>query len=204
MSALFKERAAAWTIALLLILNLATLSTIWFKEIRRPDFGPPKPDGRNDNISLFLKSELAWSDSQVQAYEFLRNTHLGKSRAVMTEMRELKRELLDELFEDEPDSLKAGLLIQSINQKQMEMEQLNYSYFVALKKLCGDEQKDRLRGLMNELFFRDQPGGGRPGGPPHGPGGPGDRPPDMSGPPSGPEGPGESPQEIAPAGKPEK
>ncbi|MCE5271736.1 periplasmic heavy metal sensor [bacterium] len=167
MEVLFKQRAAAWMILLLLVLNVATLSTLWYRELRRPDFRPPRFPGRQDNVAQFLKEELQWSDSQAQAFERLRSAHQERVRSLMGESMELRRQLLDGLFEAAPDSAAAAELLRQISLKQGELETQNYSYFLALKQLCGSDQTDRLRRLMTEVIFHDHPGGG-PGGLPGG------------------------------------
>jgi len=169
MEVLFKQRAAAWMIVLLLVLNLATLSTLWYRELRHPDFGPPRFSGKQDNVSQFLKEEFQWSDSQAQAFERLRSAHQERVRSLMGESMELRRRLLDGLFEAAPDSAAAAELLRQISLKQSELEAQSYSYFLALKQLCGNDQTDRLRRLMTEVIFHDRPGVGGPGGGPMSP-----------------------------------
>ena len=65
--------------------------------------------------------------------------------------------MMDEIFNDEPDTIKAMQIADLIGKKQTELERITFKHFSDLKELCGKEQLDKLRGLMDEFYRRNPP-----------------------------------------------
>ncbi len=176
MDILAKNKVMAWSIGILILLNLSCLSMLWFRDIHRPVHMPHAPVDQ-EKAARFLKNQLDLSDSQFNEYLRLRDDHFSQTQSIEQKMKTLRQDLISELFKDPPDQEVASEIINSIGATQASLERLTFNHFLELKKLCGPEQADSLDKMVNNLFRRsaNPPPQSQPGSPPPGnlpPGGP--------------------------------
>lgn len=166
-----KKRLVIWGIALLVLMNIAALTTVWFQQRQIPvppqlDPGPPKAAQR------FLRRELDLSKAQMEAFANLQRQHFEEVRAVQEAIRNLKGELFSELSAAQPDTLRMERLAVEIGDRQTELEKTTFRHFLNLKKHCTPEQQEKLHSLFGRLMHRMEPrhqGQGRRGTPGAGP-----------------------------------
>jgi Spy/CpxP family protein refolding chaperone len=148
MNVFSKQRLIGWVIVLLVLLNMISLGTLWFFQIRKPsssqELGP-------DPVRHFLEQELDLTAEQAQEFEALRREHLELSKAINDEANNLKRALMNEVFAASPDAAKGAQLAEQIGEKRTELEQLRFQHFLALKSLCQPEQVELLQALIHEI-----------------------------------------------------
>jgi Spy/CpxP family protein refolding chaperone len=154
-----KKRLAFWGVTLLVIMNISALATIWFQRHRpkellsRPE---PQPSGRepraDDRINTFLKQELDLTETQTGKFVSLQREHFRSAKAIHDRIRDLKRELFNELSVSAPDTVKAGRLADEIGAQQRELEKITFYHFLALKRVCTPEQQKKLATLFGELL----------------------------------------------------
>src|SRR3989304_2615820 len=155
-----KKRFTFWSIILLVILNVFTISLLWLNQYSRPVAPPPLREPKEDQRTLqFLQKELNLTDAQIQQYDQLRQAHNKRTRLLVNDIRYSKREMMDEIFKDEPDTSKSMQIADLIGKKQTELERITFKHFLDLKELCGKEQLNKLQGLMDEFFRRNPPQG---------------------------------------------
>lgn len=148
-----KNRLTAITIVLLVVFNITTLAIIWSDRIPppvRPD--GVRPAGQRIRTVMFLKRELGLDEQQVREYRKFRLQHRNQMRKLNDEILGLKKELLDQLFYDQIDEKKVEKILDSIGDRQRQVERLKFDHFNDLKKLCGEGQQEKLRRLFGELF----------------------------------------------------
>jgi len=162
-----KKRFSFWTIVLLVVLNVFTISLLWLNQHSRPSTPQPLSEQKDDQRTLqFLQKELNLSNAQIQQYGQLRQAHAELTRLLVNEIRDSKREMMNEIFNDEPDTARAMQIADLIGKEQTELERITFKHFSDMKELCGKEQLDKLHKLMNEFFRRNPPEGYREP-PPH-------------------------------------
>jgi Spy/CpxP family protein refolding chaperone len=147
-----KIRATSWIIGLLVILNLLTLSTIWFQQFRRPPQTPPSQENRSETVQLFLQRELNLTDQQAQQFTTLRTQYLATSRVLMQDVMALRKTLTEEMFATSPDTPKADQIAEQIGVKHAEVERLLFSHLLELKAVCEPEQQAKFQRLMQEIL----------------------------------------------------
>ncbi len=153
-----QKRLTFWSIVLLVILNIFTISMLWLNQNRRPGAPPPRGKARQNHRTLqFLQKELDLTDTQIQQYDQIRKAHNEQTRSLIADIQRLKKELMNEVFAEEPDTSKAMRITSLISDKQKEIERVTFLHFLELKELCGKEQADKLRGLIDEFFRRNPP-----------------------------------------------
>lgn len=155
-----KKRFTFWTIVLLVILNISTISMLWLNQNRRIGASSQIREPRQDQRTLqFLQKELNLTDAQIRHYDQLSLAHAQRARGITDDIRRLKQEMMNEIFNNEPDTIKALEIADLIGKKQTELEQITLKHFLDLKELCGTEQIGKLQGLVDEFFRRNPPPG---------------------------------------------
>ncbi len=151
-----------WTIVILVILNLFTISAFWFTKIF--SIFPVQQfmmheihDMNHKQRDEFLLTELNLSEEQKKKFKESREKHHKLSIVLHEEIFVLKEQLINELFSTEVDSTKIKKLSEEIGLKQTELEMQNNAHILELKSICKPEQQEKLSLLFNEMFemFRE-------------------------------------------------
>ena len=151
------KRISFWTIVLLIVLNLFFLSIIWYNQIIKPGKIPRRPPRQSQKSLAILQKELNLSDAQIERYDLLRREHHERTQILVREIPRLKKEMMDEIFKNNPDTLKVMEISKLIGEKQTEIERITFYHLLDLKELCGEKQAAKLHGLLEEFFRRQQP-----------------------------------------------
>ena len=130
-----------WIIILiLLILNIASLSTIWLRpwesgiretrEFRRPL--------AKDH---FLNKRLNFTSEQQAQFDKLLTKHRDTLDSKVIEISSLRKELMG-MMQNQEFTSESEKIVQTIGQKQSELELINYNHFKEIMAICNDEQKE--------------------------------------------------------------
>ena len=155
-----------WGIAflLLIIMNIATLATLWVIKDRRPQ----KHNAGVSGVTDFLVKELGFDSVQKKQLLLLREEHQEK----MMEMRGKTRDAKDALFGllEQPnvaDSVVEKAAFASVyNDQQQDL--LTFRHFQKIRNLCTPAQKTKFDSIIKEVIrlMGPPPPGNQPGGPP--------------------------------------
>jgi Spy/CpxP family protein refolding chaperone len=151
-----KKRLAFWGVALLVIMNISALTTVWFQRYRpqelahRPELERREPPP--ERVKQFLKEELGLTEAQMTQFAEYQNRHFAHAREIRDAMRDLKQELFHELSSSAPDTMKVERLAAAIGVRQSELEKTTFYHFLGLKRLCTPEQQTKLEALFGELL----------------------------------------------------
>lgn len=162
----------------LLILNLFTISVVWFKSssaqlLDHPDLPPP---GREEPSTLIIR-RLHFNEQQQRQYRELVAEHQDRTQQLNNQAAQLYRTYYGLLASPSVDTVRANSINQEIAHNQQVTAQLNFSHFQQIKALCRPDQQGYFTNLVDELahlFGRrqhtpHQPPGGPPGPHPDGP-----------------------------------
>jgi protein CpxP len=169
-----RKHLTTWVIALLVLLNAATLGALWLSVLRKPEApprrgeaGPPAPRAdakRADDVRLFLERELDLSSDQAAKFEQLRKSHAAAIQAVQNEIRRLKKAEMDGLLAAGSNPEPGDQLAVEIGAKETEKEKLLYAHLRDLMALCRPDQQDKFRRILGEVLRLMAPPGGQPQG----------------------------------------
>ncbi len=70
-----KSRLAAWLFVLLIVLNLASLITIWSMQFRKPIHRESPGNDRSENVQRFLNRELSLTNEQKRRFKEAREQY---------------------------------------------------------------------------------------------------------------------------------
>jgi Spy/CpxP family protein refolding chaperone len=137
-------------IAILIILNIITLTTIWTWKPAESRPAPQgemmyKPDGR-----MVFEKELNFTPQQMDSVDKYRKEHFDVIHKYMDESKKYK----DELFEQmkNPDNAKVQELISKIADVQKNIETETFNHFMKIRNLCDDKQKEKFSEIMKKIL----------------------------------------------------
>ncbi len=171
---IFKQKRYQFVvIILLIILNLGTLLMLTLGRPQRPpEFaGPPHPGREQAQIKRLLRTELEFNEDQIKQFLILRKEHHKQMQKLSDEIRQLKKQMFDEVLEDDAQATLSDSLLNLTQVKQAQIDRLTYNHFLDIKKISKPEQQKKLRLLIHGMFRRQQPGPGDAPPPPPGEGG---------------------------------
>lgn len=141
-----------WLVALLLVLNVATLTTVWLRG---------RSDDRPKRLGDVFQDELGISDAQVEQVEQLARTHRQKMEGFEQRLRTQNERLFTALGQPTPDSTTAAAAIDSILAARRDMETARARFFLELKGQCTPEQQAHLAEVFARVARRPPPPPGR-------------------------------------------
>ena len=156
MEILSNKRFLWMVILILLVLNIATLTTVWVNRWndRIPRISESRLPVQRDH---FLKHELNLTADQQVEFDKLMNKHREQLESKVNEIRTLREKLMSMIRNQEfsPDSED---IVRRIGEKQSELELLNYNHFKEVMAICDDEQKliflETLRRAVGPRHFQ--------------------------------------------------
>ena len=81
MDILAKQKFTTILIIILVIINIGSLSFIWFRELNHPKLPPPPNSPDHENVNRFLDRELNLSADQEKRFDEIRRTWFaGKNK----------------------------------------------------------------------------------------------------------------------------
>jgi len=152
---IFKQnRFLAWTIAVLVVLNLTTLTVLWLGRAPQPvrQARPAAQEREPAQEIRVLRDELGFDEAQIEEYRRLTRAHREEVRRLNQDIRRIKQQMFDGVLEDIPQPELSGALLAQAQQKQAEIERLTFQYLVDLKALCRADQQRQLKRLVDEIF----------------------------------------------------
>ena len=134
-------------IVLLVIFNLATLLMIWLNRPPAERFQKERirPGQEISHIKKLLKEELGFDETQTNLYLKMQSEQREKVLKLQNEIQLIKKQMFDEVLEDNPRPTLSDSLLTLTQEKMVELEKLTFNYFLDLKKLCKPEQQDKLK-----------------------------------------------------------
>lgn len=152
-----KKHFTFWIILILVIINLGTLTALWF--IRLGQTAPKEPPLgiRPENAQYFLIRELNLDKDQISQYNALKNEHARRTRRIMREVHRLRETIRNELRSSSPDTSLMNRLSEEIGRLHAQKDRILFSHLLDVKSLCGPEQKAKLEKIIDELFVMIAP-----------------------------------------------
>ncbi len=147
-----KNKISLWIIVILVLLNLFTLSTIWYNQFRTPDRPPRQEVGHRRQGLKVLEQKLNLTAEQITVFADIRQRHFEKMEPLQKEIFSCRRELMDELYKTEPDTVRISSLAKRIGEKEILRERYIFEHFMEMKSACTPEQKEKFEILLKQLM----------------------------------------------------
>lgn len=144
-----KNRLIFWILFFLVIVNLSAIAT-FFIISRGSD--NPVCDAADFQCGKAFEFELGLSPEQAEQVGVINSEYHTRSRPIANEIRQIRSEILDELSSERPDTSFIEVKSNELCDFQLQLQQLNFTQFLELKKVCDPEQAQRLSALYRELY----------------------------------------------------
>ena len=141
-----KNKILIWVIIILLATNIATIATVIYhvyiieNNIRKPerivipDYG----------LGRFFREELNLTREQQQQFRSFRQNYRLQASKIIKQMQEKRLEMLDELSVENSDTVRLHQIADEIGAFHRELKHLTFEYYLNLKDICNDQQRDKL------------------------------------------------------------
>jgi len=149
-----KNISTKWIIGVLVAMNIALLSFILFMRPSSSIDAPPS-ERASWKTSKFLQKELNLSDEEAEVVRTLQRNHFKAKREQYQKIKNLKKEMLDALNLQTPDSSKAKTIAEQIGKEYQLKEEMMINHYLDLKSKCtSPEQLKKLEQIFERIITR--------------------------------------------------
>lgn len=150
-----KYRWALIGLAVMVLLNAATLFTIW---MNNPFYGPKMHDRQqNQNRSEMhqsMKNQLDLTNEQSQEIVDIRRNHYREMRTLRAEMDNYRKAYLDIAIGNNTESTaQKDSLMNLLTEQYMKIEQSMFSHFSEMREVLDEQQRETFKELMRNNFL---------------------------------------------------
>ncbi len=137
----------------LLLLNLSTLSFIFFK------YNKSDENRKSNKPDQLIINKLEFNNKQENSYKILIQKHRQQINIIQETILNYKNNLYKKLKNNSSSKDQIDSLITKINEQQKNIELINYNHFLDIKGICSQKQIPAYNELVNELtlIFSNQP-----------------------------------------------
>ncbi len=127
-------------IALLLLLNIGTLTFLWTH----------RPPGGGGGPFMFLVKETSMDDAQKRAYEQLRTEHRAQMNSFRANNSLLRGKLFELLATQDANAPEVQQMIDSIASSRKQEEIVTFEHFRKVRALCRPDQQAKFDAAIGE------------------------------------------------------
>jgi len=145
-------KLGAWLVIILTIVNLATLSTILYKN-QKQKCKAEKHDLTTQKQRLHaILQEMKLTEGQQAFYNNSLCTYFDSSVVIFHRQEALRLKMIDELSKEQPDTALLSSLSNAMGENYIRLKKDLILHFVGTRKICSPEQKKMLNPLYSRLI----------------------------------------------------
>ena len=160
------EKKYKWALTgfvVMLVLNLATLTTIWIGGTDTPDWDR-QADGERGRTAVhkFMQKELGLSESQVESIAEMRKSHFREVRELRSKLEAQRHAYFEFIMGPDSGNLqKRDSILTELKERFAEIDNAFYVHMTEMKTVLNAEQQQKFKQLMKESMLHDHRGNGR-------------------------------------------
>lgn len=147
-----KKNLVIISIAVLLIVNIAAISTVLFLTYKKPAL----PEKQSIETIRAARKNLKLSAEQKDAFEFFQKDYQEKTKDVFMEMHQKRVKMMDEFSKEDPDSMLLYDLAKQTGKLHQELKIHTINHLLDLKGICTREQFKYLEGMFRQKMMNDE------------------------------------------------
>lgn len=150
-----QNKLLKWCVALLVIINVLTLGTFFWKEHSHPNQRPIIPDDFRD-VSGILQKELDLTPTQAEQIKKIRADFYEKEKLLSFTIRGERDSMNMIMFNKNTDDSLVKSLARGVAENEYKMELLRLEQAQQLKAICTPQQLEKFDKLVIEIrdYFR--------------------------------------------------
>lgn len=159
-----KQRLLLWSVVVLLVLNVATLSTIGFhmwKSRHGASFKMGEHPMNGEAVEFcgrLIKDKLNLSDDQLVKFREINPKFGDEVRSTKQVLFDLRSQMMDEMKSEKPDTVKLNAIASKIGETHKQLKISTYNYYFNLKQMCNPSQKAILDSIFANNMLSDASG----------------------------------------------
>jgi hypothetical protein len=162
MKAETKNRLMMWTIVLLALMNISTILTILYNrnQLEMGKTGNSLDQTKSENASVrfsghFFRDQLGFDQQQMNRFHEFNPTFRNQVQSINTDLAGQRYRMLSEMSAVTVDTNRLNQLCDSIGFMHACLKKRTYQYFLDIKKICDQQQQEKLVQLFGEMFAGD-------------------------------------------------
>ena len=167
MSRLTSNRILYWIIAFLIMTNAATIGTILYHNYkfkkhlehrgkRKYKFDKKEHKQREARIDKMFRNQLKLTDEQTENFKLHRKRFSSKAKTLMYDMHIERKNFLQELSNNEVDTLEIKQIAQRLGDLHKQMKIETMYFYMQLNEECTTEQKTKLAKIFTRFIRRSE------------------------------------------------
>jgi Spy/CpxP family protein refolding chaperone len=154
-----KVRVLTWVVIALAVLNITTLSTIfWHRYQFRPDDGKDRDRyhiSEPDRKGGIFDEKLSLSIEQKKKFSIIHRAYKVTTHATIEEMNKLRKNMIDEMKKKNIDTSVLYNYAKEIGNLNAKMKKQTVQLFLELKTECNPQQQDSLAIIFSSILQKD-------------------------------------------------
>jgi hypothetical protein len=162
MKAVNKNNWMVWAIAVLAVMNLATLITVIYHKNKfvQKELADMPDRTKSESASFkysgrYFMDELNLSNEQIKKFSEFNPEFRRKVMEINRSLDSKRHEMLVEMAEKDCDTNRLNLLSDSIGYLHASLKKQTYLYYMNFNRICNEEQQKKLEQLFGEMFRSD-------------------------------------------------
>ncbi|MEA4983647.1 MAG: hypothetical protein VB066_13145 [Paludibacter sp.] len=159
-----KIKILQWLVALLLLLNLSTIISIFYHQYQEKtdtDILISDTESERRLNGRYFRQTLGFDNEQMQAFREANRAFQPEANAIISTIDSLKNDIFSELKKEHPDTVKLNRLSESIGNQHSKLKKETNQFYLKIKTVCDPAQKEQLNEVFSPLFKNQY--AGRPG-----------------------------------------
>jgi len=144
-----KYRYIVWVLILLVVINVAALVSFFL--FAKTGSSEPCCPPQEKQVRSF-SNELGLSAAQTEKVTLINQNYKAQAEPIAAEIKKTRGAILNELEQDQPDTSLLNKLSQEFSILQKNIQQENIRQYLELKKVCNEDQIQRLSALYRDLY----------------------------------------------------
>lgn len=139
-----KVKLLTTLVVLLLLLNIATIASVWVMR-------PGKHMGGVHGPREYIISKLGFDEAQTEAFEALRKEHFDTIQKLREQIRSEKEEMYSGLKTKGNENDAYAHLAKVIAYEE-QAEKITFEHFRKVRELCDEEQKQHFDAIITQII----------------------------------------------------
>jgi len=149
-----KTHILIWVLVVLLVINIAAITTIL---LRSYDGRPPGTDKSFPDPPRYLHKELGLSKKQAEKLKGYHTEFKDKMAGYFESMQSKRQEILNKLAETNPDTAELYRLAEDYGKLHAQIKKITIDHFMGMKKDFSPQQREMLNEFIHKIRGMDFP-----------------------------------------------
>lgn len=154
------SKTLIWIIVILVATNLSTIGSFYYHRANEgKQTTESKPGGQTtvpgEQRTRFFRDQLNLDNNQIESFREINRNFNRTARDIEMNLADLRKEIVDELGQSSPDSVKLDRLAEEIGNNHSELKQVTTRFYLNMKKICTPEQQEKLYTIFQSMLTKE-------------------------------------------------